>query len=186
MNIKKLLAILCLGGTTLIGTKNIGVAQDASFGCKVLLCAAASAPNWSGIPYCVPVMKQLFHDLAKGRGWPNCSEANASDVKYEPFKSCPKNMSAYSSNYTSGSTGNNRDSTIPGYQTWQQDVNGDSCANPNYMHVGTCDGDAATYGNCIYPSVNPVPREKNSEPYYVDLSPKNHSSFRFYFDLKEK
>src|SRR5271168_2383035 len=26
-------------------------AQDASFGCKVLLCAAAATPSWSGIPY---------------------------------------------------------------------------------------------------------------------------------------
>lgn len=41
-------------------------AQDASFGCKVLLCAAASAPSWSGIPYCVPVMQALFRQLANG------------------------------------------------------------------------------------------------------------------------
>lgn len=45
-------------------------AQDASFGCKVLLCAAASNPSWSGIPYCVPVMTQLFRMLARGRPWP--------------------------------------------------------------------------------------------------------------------
>jgi len=41
-------------------------AQDATFGCKVLLCAAASTPSWSGIPYCVPVMQQLFTRSRKG------------------------------------------------------------------------------------------------------------------------
>jgi hypothetical protein len=52
-------------------------AQDASFGCKVLLCAAATAPGWPGIPYCVPVMQTLFRQLAKGGGWPSCPEGNA-------------------------------------------------------------------------------------------------------------
>jgi hypothetical protein len=51
-------------------------AQDASFGCKVLLCALASAPGWSAISYCVPVMNQLFNSLAMGGGWPNCSAPN--------------------------------------------------------------------------------------------------------------
>ncbi len=51
-------------------------AQDASFGCKVLFCALASAPGWSAIPYCVPVMNQLFTSLAAGDGWPICSAPN--------------------------------------------------------------------------------------------------------------
>jgi hypothetical protein len=63
-------------------------AQDASFGCKVLLCAAASAPSWSGIPYCVPVMTQLFKQLALGKPWPVCSEGNASAPGYEPYEPC--------------------------------------------------------------------------------------------------
>ena len=32
-------------------------AQDASFACKVLLCAAATNPSWTQIPYCVPIMQ---------------------------------------------------------------------------------------------------------------------------------
>ncbi len=55
-------------------------AQDASFGCKVLLCAAATAPSWSGIPYCVPVMQQLFRQLAKGGGWPACPDGQTSGL----------------------------------------------------------------------------------------------------------
>jgi len=64
-------------------------AQDASFGCKVLLCAVATAPSWSGIPYCVPVMEQLFSDLRKGRGWPTCAEATAGSVASETNQNCP-------------------------------------------------------------------------------------------------
>ncbi|VVC57350.1 hypothetical protein RHAL1_P00096 (plasmid) [Beijerinckiaceae bacterium RH AL1] len=51
-------------------------AQDASFGCKVLLCAAASAPGWTAIPYCVPIMEEVFRELALGGSWPTCSQAN--------------------------------------------------------------------------------------------------------------
>ena len=51
-------------------------AQDASFGCKVLLCAAASAPGWTAIPYCVPIMEEVFRELALGGSWPTCAQAN--------------------------------------------------------------------------------------------------------------
>lgn len=52
-------------------------AQDASFGCKVLLCAAASAPGWTAIPYCVPIMEEVFRELSLGWSWPTCSQAYA-------------------------------------------------------------------------------------------------------------
>lgn len=65
-------------------------AQDASFGCKVLLCVAATAPGWSGIPYCVPVMEQLFSDLRRGGGWPTCAEATAGSSG--PNQNCPNAM----------------------------------------------------------------------------------------------
>ena len=52
-------------------------AQDASFGCKVLLCAAASAPGWTAIPYCVPILEEVFRELALGGSWPTCWQASA-------------------------------------------------------------------------------------------------------------
>ena len=64
-------------------------AQDASFGCKVLLCAAAAAPGWAAIPYCVPVMQELFRQLALKRPWPVCVEARKSGIGYEPYPPCP-------------------------------------------------------------------------------------------------
>ncbi len=44
-------------------------------GCLVLLCLAA--PNWRTIPQCVPPIKQLFRDLARGKSFPSCSMAGA-------------------------------------------------------------------------------------------------------------
>ena len=52
---------------TLLGTCPAAQAVD---GCTVLLCLAA--PKWSAIPSCVPPIRQLFHDLARGRSFPTC------------------------------------------------------------------------------------------------------------------
>ena len=50
-------------------------AARAVDGCTVLLCLAA--PKWSAIPQCVPPIRQLFHDLARGRSFPTCKMSNA-------------------------------------------------------------------------------------------------------------
>ena len=67
-------------------------AQDASFGCKVFLCVLATAPSWSGIPYCVPLVKQALRDLARGRPWPVCSEGKASAPVFQPWDPCPAGL----------------------------------------------------------------------------------------------
>lgn len=59
-------------------------AQDASFGCKVLLCAAATAPGWVGIPYCVPVMQQLIRQVGRGGTWPVCLEGRVASPTSAP------------------------------------------------------------------------------------------------------
>lgn len=40
-------------------------AEDASWGCQVLLCAASQNPSWQGVPYCVPPMKRLIAAMSK-------------------------------------------------------------------------------------------------------------------------
>jgi hypothetical protein len=45
-------------------------------GCTVLLCLAA--PKWSAVPPCVPPIRQLFHDLARGRRFPACRMSSGS------------------------------------------------------------------------------------------------------------
>jgi hypothetical protein len=140
-------------------------AQDASFGCKVLLGAAATAPGWSGIPYCVPVMQILFRQLAKGGGWPSCPEGNASGPGYEPYQACPAGLSPVQS----GSDGGVRVSAA---------LNGNLCADLSTPQQ-VCSGED---GGCTttYPTTARGPR---SDPYYVDISTANGTQ-RFYFSLQ--
>jgi hypothetical protein len=140
-------------------------AQDVSFGCKVLLCAAASAGGWSGIPYCVPVMQTLFRQLAKGGGWPTCPEGNASGLGYEPYQACPAGLSPAQS----GSDGGVGVSAA---------LNGNLCADLSKPQQVCSGGD----GGCTttYPT---TARDPRSDPYYVDISTANGTQ-RFYFSLQ--
>jgi len=154
---------LCLGCES--GIASGAHAQDASFGCKVLLCAAATAPGWSGIPYCVPVMQALFRQLAKGGGWPACPEGHASGLGYEPYQACPAGLTA-------------GQSTAEGNVGFTESVTGNLCADLTRPQQICSGGD----GGCTttYPI---VARDPRSEPYYVDISTANGAQ-RFYFSLQ--
>lgn len=140
-------------------------AEDASFGCKVLLCAAASAPSWSGIPYCVPVMHDLFRRLAHGGGWPTCPEGHASGLGYEPYQPCPTGMTPAQG----GPEGNG--GVTPA-------ANGNLCVDFSKPRQVCYGGD----GGCSteYPTTS---RAARSEPYFVDISTANGAQ-RFYFSLQ--
>jgi hypothetical protein len=137
-------------------------AQDASFGCKVLLYAAATTPGWSGIPYCVPVMQTLFRQLAKGGGWPSCPEGNAGGLGYEPYQACPAGLTPIQS-WPDGST------------DFTPAPNGSLCADLSRPQQICSGGD----GGCttIYPT---TPRDPRGDPYYVDISTATGSQ-RFYY-----
>ena len=62
------LAVVCFAG--LLGVARPAAAVD---GCLVLLCFAA--PSWRAIPECVPPVRQVLHDLAKGKAFPTCPMA---------------------------------------------------------------------------------------------------------------
>lgn len=44
-------------------------------GCLVMLCFAA--PSWRAIPRCVPPIRQVLRDLARGKSFPTCAIAGA-------------------------------------------------------------------------------------------------------------
>lgn len=46
-------------------------------GCKVLLCLAGP---WRSIPQCVPEVRALFRDLARGRPFPSCAFASGAST----------------------------------------------------------------------------------------------------------
>lgn len=77
-------------------------AQDASFGCKVLLCAAATAPSWAGIPYCVPVMQQLIRQVARGGAWPVCLEGQVASSPSAPAGQAAAEQSTPTSDLVAG------------------------------------------------------------------------------------
>ena len=56
-------------------------------GCLVLLCLAA--PSWRAIPQCVPPVKQLFRDLARGKPFPTCSMSGAGNNANHAWSSAP-------------------------------------------------------------------------------------------------
>jgi hypothetical protein len=66
--------------------------QASQFGCTVLLCLSNPA-GATAVAECVPPIRQLWRDLAKGRPFPTCEEAGAgtqAGLVVEPFDPCPK------------------------------------------------------------------------------------------------
>jgi hypothetical protein len=141
-------------------------AQDASFGCKALLCAAASAPGWSGIPYCIPVMQDLFRQLAHGGAWPICAQGQASGLGYEPNLPCPTGMSPVQ---TSGDSL----ALVPS-------ADGNLCVAASNATPGCL---ARNSGGFCPSSAPTVAREPRSEPNYVDISTASGVQ-RFHFSLR--
>jgi hypothetical protein len=148
-------------------TSIAGMAQEASFGCKVFLCAAASAPSWSGIPYCVPVMQQLFRQLAKGGGWPACPEGQTSGLGHEPYLPCPAGWTPSDS------------ATRPDESPAALSPNGSVCLD---LSKPTRDCSSGSEGGCqtSYPGQS---RQARDEPYFVDITTGNGQQ-RFYFALR--
>ena len=58
-------------------------------GCLVLLCFAA--PSWRAVPQCVPPIRQVLRDLARGRGFPTCGMAGAGNTAQHAWASAPSN-----------------------------------------------------------------------------------------------
>jgi hypothetical protein len=139
-------------------------AQDASFGCKVLLCSAATSPGWPSIPYCVPVMQSLFRILAKGGRWPSCPEARTSGLGYEPYQACPTGQTPVQAGEDAGAA-------------LTEAPTGNLCAD---LSKPQQDCSADTGCRTRYPT---TPRATRSEPYFVDITTANGVQ-RFYFSLQ--
>ncbi|RRS01178.1 hypothetical protein EIP75_21625 [Aquabacterium soli] len=61
----------CVAGIATLAMHTTVYAAD---GCKFLLCIAGP---WKSIPLCVPTVKEVFRDIAKGHGIPSCSMSGA-------------------------------------------------------------------------------------------------------------
>lgn len=56
-------------------------------GCLVLLCFAA--PSWRAIPQCVPPIRQVLRDLARGKVFPTCGMTGAGNSASHRWASVP-------------------------------------------------------------------------------------------------
>lgn len=61
-------------------------------GCLVLLCFAA--PSWRAIPACVPPIRQVLRDLARGKAFPTCRMAGAGNSARHSWASAPAHCPA--------------------------------------------------------------------------------------------
>ena len=87
-NSRKLLST-ALAATALTAASGFTNKAHAVDGCIVLLCLAA--PSWRAIPQCVPPIRQLFRDLARGKGFPSCAMAGAGYGSSHQWASAPDN-----------------------------------------------------------------------------------------------
>lgn len=56
-------------------------------GCLVMLCLAA--PSWRAIPQCVPPIRQLLRDLARGKLFPTCNMAGGGNTASHAWAAAP-------------------------------------------------------------------------------------------------
>lgn len=126
-------------------------AQDASFGCKVLLCLGATSS-----PYCVPVMAKLYSDLDHGDPWPICAEANqVGGLHHVPYEDCPAGTQAGSMVTESSKDG--------GGSEWVPNANGGMCGRMSTSRGGSKDGGTTT-------TVSMSARPKRAKPYNVVIT----------------
>lgn len=175
-----------------VGANGPAKAQDAEFGCKVLLCAAASNPSWPSIPYCVPVMNQLYAMMRSLRfHWPVCTAAGTGAPGYEPYQPCPTGWQETSSNAGGGDTN---------ASSYLQTGDNDLCARRLPLQVsgrpvqtsapggqvqcpasGSDNGGATGSGQAC---VEYMPRPRNERPYYFDVRGADGNSSRVWFNVR--
>ena len=76
-----------LGACLLAVLLGISPSARAADGCLVLLCFAA--PSWSSIAQCVPPIRSVLRDLARGRPFPTCGMSGAGNTANNSWSSAP-------------------------------------------------------------------------------------------------
>jgi hypothetical protein len=146
-------------------------AQDASFGCKVLLCALATNPSWQGIAYCVPIMQVLSSLMGKkGFSWPPCAEARTGAPGHEQYAACPAGSTPVTVGNDSQTTGQS----------------GPMCARPTPMNAAFAPTDPASLdAESLKQRFELTPRPLRDKPYYFEMPRADgQGTERVYFGLR--
>ena len=167
---RRLILVFGIASTTIFTP--VALAED-EFGCKVLLCAASENPSWRGVPYCVPVMAELYSMMnAWSFTWPVCTSAGAGGPGYEQYDDCPAGWTAGVINSGSSS------GVISVVGSSGQHV----CQKQSQSFFGCNDksspSSVSTYGgnSCL----QTIPRPLRADPYYFDIP--EHK--RVYFNVR--
>lgn len=152
-------------------------AEDASWGCQVLLCAASQNPSWHGVPYCVPPMTRLIAAMKEpGFSWPICDEAKAGKPGRENYEDCPAGTTVgYSSQRDNGWRGE-PDQCVKTINVCRSPGQGDAYAGLTIRRNYGNDGDS-----CIQRIATPRPRRAN--PYFFDIPNDQGVKEGFWFNL---
>ncbi len=180
-------------GTALsIGSPTSSQAQDAEFGCKVLLCAAASNPSWPSIPYCVPAMNQLHAMMRSVRfRWPVCTAAGTGAPGFEPYQPCLAGWQETSSN--TGAGGNGVSASLPygGNDLCARRLPPDPTGRPVQASVPggqvqcfSSSGDHVGVDGPGQMCVEYRPRPRNERPYYFDVRNPDGVATRVWFTVR--
>ncbi len=156
------------------------MAEDASWGCQVLLCAASQNLSWHGVSYCVPPMTKLIAAMKEpGFSWPICHEAKAGKPGHETYEDCPSGTTVGSSSETRNGWSSEPDQCIKTV---------DVCRSPGQRASDTDQSSAVirrSFGNrgdsCIQQIATPRPRRP--DPYYFDIPNEQGMKQRFWFNL---
>ncbi len=159
-------------------------AEDASWGCQVLLCAASQNPSWQGVGYCVPPMTRLISAMKKpGFSWPICEQGKAGKPGFERYENCPEGFKPASDNNDDrggwNQTANRCEKTV------------NVCRNPrerqqtglNYKDVQYRQvGGGGDRGNSCTQVVS-IARPMRKDPYFFDIPNEQGAKQRFWFNL---
>ncbi|CAM5287534.1 hypothetical protein ATER59S_00487 [Aquamicrobium terrae] len=171
----------------IVGLSNVNAkAEDASFGCKILLCVASQNPSWQGVPYCVPpVLKLLAIRKVHPGYWPSCPEAGTHKPGYVQYEDCPAGTSPTTINRESGHSGNMNSTP--------------ACAKLRHVACSSLNNRNSRLGNSSNYQMNAqihrvgdvcsmteiIPRPQRKDPYYFDIRDNATGRVaRYYFNLR--
>lgn len=152
-------------------------ADDAPWGCQVLLCAASSNPSWHGVPYCKPPMYRLIAAMAKpGFSWPICPGSGTGKPGRETYEDCPAGFKVAYAGW--GHDGNrfepNRcEKTV----NVCQDRNALKNAGATVQYRSSARGE-----NSCLQTVS-QPRTRRADPYFFDIKNDQGVKQRHWFNL---
>lgn len=156
-------------------------AEDAPWGCQVLLCAPQENPSWQSIPYCVPPMKRLIAAMElPGFSWPICPGSGVDKPGNDKYESCEAGWTTMASTCRKD---------IPASVARTMRKQGGLSREDGSIQLST--GEILTekrsendrFGRSIYTLEKP--RAKRAAPWYFDFSNTDGTRTRKWFKLED-